>query len=399
MSIAVKYTDALSAVDTADTMAVHFGDNTEITDNKEKDSEEITTSEIAVPEILDTKTEVKKKAIQEISFEAEKFSVYGVIGTEVIEKTVLASDGHNYKITVTYGPEAEIPAGSKLKVEEILPGTELYDSYNEQAIYELSPKEGSKGYSSPISDDEDSYEAHIVSLPEETEVGFARYFDISIVHNGSEIEPKAAVEVKIEYAEPIELSAGEELQIVHFAEDGIEIISPEINGKEIVFEQESFSVTATVTTTISNNSGYALLVQYDGKYYELLFDGTLEEVTPSGTNSYTVGSADRWTYTRIGWGNNYSIRVQTNTGYEYIDPASSDGISTTQRTITRTASGNGYYISGGGAYLGVTTDAEGNPVDYSLRTLEKSSLSQVLTLYWITFENSPDGINVQINKN
>ena len=149
VSIAVKYTDALSAVDTADTMAVHFGDNTEITDNKEKDSEEITTSEIAVPEILDTKTEVKKKAIQEISFEAEKFSVYGVIGTEVIEKTVLASDGHNYKITVTYGPEAEIPAGSKLKVEEILPGTELYDSYNEQAIYELSPKEGSKGYSQP----------------------------------------------------------------------------------------------------------------------------------------------------------------------------------------------------------------------------------------------------------
>ena len=390
VSIAVKYTDALSAVDTADTMAVHFGDNTEITDNKEKDSEEITTSEIAVPEILDTKTEVKKKAIQEISFEAEKFSVYGVIGTEVIEKTVLASDGHNYKITVTYGPEAEIPAGSKLKVEEILPGTELYDSYNEQAIYELSPKEGSKGYSSPISDDEDSYEAHIVSLPEETEVGFARYFDISIVHNGSEIEPKAAVEVKIEYAEPIELSAGEELQIVHFAEDGIEIISPEINGKEIVFEQESFSVTATVTTTISNNSGYALLVQYDGKYYELLFDGTLEEVTPSGTNSYTVGSADRWTYTRIGWGNNYSIRVQTNTGYEYIDPASSDGISTTQRTITRTVSGNGYYISGGGAYLGVTTDAEGNPV----LTGNISAQSNAAVFYFANLTSSVSGLTV-----
>ena len=45
------------------------------------------------------------------------------------------------------------------------------------------------------------------------------------------------------------------------------------------------------------------------------------------------------------------------------------------------------------------TDAEGNPVDYSLRTLEKSSLSQVLTLYWISFENSPDGVNVQIKKN
>jgi hypothetical protein len=45
------------------------------------------------------------------------------------------------------------------------------------------------------------------------------------------------------------------------------------------------------------------------------------------------------------------------------------------------------------------TDAEGNPVDYNLRTLEKSGLSQVLTLYWISFENSPDGINVQIKKN
>ena len=326
---------------------------------------------------------------ENIVIETQEFSVYAIVGTETIEDTFLTADGQTYKITVTYGPEAEIPAGSKLKVEEILPGTERYDSYNEQAVNELSPEAGSKGYSSPISNDADSYEAHIVSLPEETEVGFARYFDISIIYNGEEIEPKAAVEVKIEYAEPVELAAGEELQIVHFADDGIEVISPEINGNEIVFEQESFSVTATVTTNTSANSQYALLVQYEGKYYEVLFDGTLEEVTPSGNNSYTVSTAERWTWYRQGYsGSNYRIRVQTNTGYEYIDPAASSGISTTARNITRNASGNGYYISGSGAYLGVTTDAEGNPV----LTGGISAQSNAAVFYFATLTSSVSGL-------
>ncbi len=334
------------------------------------------------------------QSVGDISFRTNDFSIYAIVGTETIEDTVLTADGKTYKITVTYGPEAGIPDGSKLKVKEILPGTAKYESYNEQAIDKLDADAAEKEKSDAAaveSEDEGTYEAQIVSLPDETEVGSARYFDISIISDGKEVEPAAAVEVKIEYAEPVELSSGEKLQIVHFADDGIEVIEPKIRNNEIIFEQESFSVTATVTTNTSNNGQYALLVQYDGKYYEVLFDGTLEEVTPSGNNSYTVSTAERWTWNRQGnSGSNYRIRVQTNTGYEYIDPAASDGISTTARTITRTASGNGYYLSGGGNYLGVTTDAEGNPV----LTGNISAQSNAAVFYFATLASSVSGNTV-----
>ena len=53
-----------------------------------------------------------------LSFEASGFSVYGIIG-RTIEKAVLASDGLNYKITVSYTEEAGIPEGSELAVNEM----------------------------------------------------------------------------------------------------------------------------------------------------------------------------------------------------------------------------------------------------------------------------------------
>jgi len=353
-----KKKDVLSEV-------VHFGDRTEVLNSTTKGNT--------------------------VEFKTEGFSVFAIVGTETLETTYLTADGETYKITVTYGPEADIPKGSWLKVKEILPGTALYNSYNNQAANKLHSDVNGKEASDTDTYNKDSYEVTIVPLPEAAEIGFARYFDISIIHDNQEIEPKAAVEVKIEYVEPVKLAQDETLQIVHFADDGIEVITPEMNGNEIVFEQKSFSVTATVTTNLSNDGGYALLVQYDGKYYEVLFDGTLEEVTPAGTNSYTVSTAERWTWVRQSrWSNNYNIRVQTNTGYEYIDPAASDGISTTRRTIERTASGNGYYISGGGNYLGVTTDAEGNPVLAG----GISGQSNAAVFYFATLTSSVSGLTV-----
>ncbi len=84
-----------------------------------------------------------------IEFETDGFSVYGIVGT-VIEKYVLASDGRNYRITATYGPEAGVPEDAQLKVSEILPpesdetiaGSEepldssLYDEYVARTVPE-----------------------------------------------------------------------------------------------------------------------------------------------------------------------------------------------------------------------------------------------------------------------
>ena len=261
MSIAVKYKDALSAADTADTMAVHFedtakADNAAKAEKKDNDPAEIAIQEIAVPQILDTKTEVKKKAIQEISFEAESFSVYGVIGTEVIEKTVLASDGHNYKITVTYGPEAGIPDGAELEVEEISGDSKEYKKY-------VSGTEG--------------------VLAEDEKVSFARFFDISIVSAGDKIQPKEPVNVRIELADELT----EEVKAVHFehqkkdAEEESEnsekavlldskLVAAEELKNAVSFDADGFSVygiigTETITTHYISASGdiYEITVSYD----------------------------------------------------------------------------------------------------------------------------------------
>ena len=171
VSIAVKYKDALSAVDTADTMAVHFD-----VDKKKSTIEE---PAVKVTDVIDTKTDVKKEEIQEISFDAEKFSVYGVLGTELkTEITISNPDGADvtYLVSVTYGPEAKIPEGSWLRVEEINEGTDEYD-YARNAV---------------LADKKEKGESIIIE-----EFGFAA-LDISIINpEGDEIEPEAPVQVDL----------------------------------------------------------------------------------------------------------------------------------------------------------------------------------------------------------
>ena len=53
-----------------------------------------------------------------LSFETDSFSAYAVVGYQ-LEKTVIASDGIAYRITVTYTAEAGIPEGSVLETEEV----------------------------------------------------------------------------------------------------------------------------------------------------------------------------------------------------------------------------------------------------------------------------------------
>ena len=59
-------------------------------------------------------------------FTADRFSVFAVVQT-ILEKVVLASDGHNYRVTVRFGPEAGVPEGAALEVEEIVQQAEAVD--------------------------------------------------------------------------------------------------------------------------------------------------------------------------------------------------------------------------------------------------------------------------------
>lgn len=159
-----------------------------------------------------------------VVFDADSFSVYGIIGT-TIEKNVLASDGHNYRITVTYGEDAGIPDGADLEVSEITEGFSVYGMSYEEYV---------------------SYTENVLGMSEGS-AEYIRLFDISIMdENGTKVQPAegSTVDVKIELAD----AEGDELSVVHFADDGEvgSVVESTTEGNTVSFETDGFSVYAVV---------------------------------------------------------------------------------------------------------------------------------------------------------
>ena len=184
-----------------------------------------------------------------------------IVETETLTRRVITASGDSYDISVTYGPEANIPRGAVLEAEEILEGTAAYDNYIEKSLDALSSDEVT------------------------AEISYARFFDIRILYNGVKIEPSAPVEVTIEHADAIRIRDEETLNMVHFADKGIEIIEDvelSNDGKTTVHEQDSFSVTGEVAGTFSGTNwpdtpagDYVLVVHSGnaGPYYAVNSSG------------------------------------------------------------------------------------------------------------------------------
>jgi len=239
-----------------------------------------------------------------------------------ISTHVITADGGDYTITVTYGPEAGIPDGAELTASELLPGTEEYEAHYTQMIAAVESEASD-------SDPDDEMDAAFAELslevvdPQPTvEVAFARFFDISIWKDDTEIEPLAPVQVEIQYNEPVSADSGAEAEVVHFAEDGIELIDPNTDLREssgegissFTYQQSSFSISATLLkyTTGIQNGNYLIIkgakVNGQDHYYALKADGSTVEVTKNGdTFTNTSNNADDafWTFTNAGNGQYY----------------------------------------------------------------------------------------------
>ena len=177
--------------------------------------------------------------VNEITFESDKFSVYGICGTETFEATVLAGDGRNYKITVECGADAEVPKGAYLEVKEILPeGADNEDLVGEGA-------EESADYADYVAKIENALDLEEGSAP------FLRLFDIKIVDkNGEKVEIAAPVDVRIELADMEEdITTDEYTSVVHFADNGeeVQVLSDiDISGDTVSFVADGFSAYAIV---------------------------------------------------------------------------------------------------------------------------------------------------------
>ncbi|MBQ6514307.1 MAG: hypothetical protein IJI09_06230, partial [Clostridia bacterium] len=225
------------------------------------------------------------------SFKTEEFAQFVLCYS--LETWFTAHDGDTFDIRVDYDPEAGIPTGSELAVREILPGEADYQQYLEASAAQL-------GVSSE-------------------NVTFARFFDIEIRKDGEKIEPKTPVRVKISYDDKLELEENAQLSVVHFAENGTEVITDVAvadnaeDGTDLTYVQESFSVTGTIVTEIEASHRYALVVRHEGQYYVVENDGTLfllddNDVVMQGDNVQAVKMVNpiNWLYEAIGY-NNYNL--------------------------------------------------------------------------------------------
>ena len=166
-----------------------------------------------------TETEVLGTSVTDnstVQFQVESFSLYAIVAT-VIEKNILASDGHNYKVTVTCSPDAGIPKDAELEVDELLDASADYAYYLAKAEDALGRKAGSSDY--------------------------ARFFDIRIVSGGKEIQPAegSTVDVQVELTD----SDSGSLQVVHFGEEP-EVLDVTAESGTVSFAAAGFSVYAIV---------------------------------------------------------------------------------------------------------------------------------------------------------
>ena len=181
-------------------------------------------------------------------FSPEQHRAKYVVVTTNLEKTLTASDGATYQITVKCGPSSGIPANAQLEVREL--------SENENQEYLSMAEEAG---------------ADMEGL------AWARAFDITIVdpYDSSIVyEPNGDVEVMIRLVGE-ELDAYDGIDVLHFVEEesadtvSVEEVGPAVNGEEIAFTTESFSVyiiaayTIEKVITAGDGRSYKITVSYD----------------------------------------------------------------------------------------------------------------------------------------
>ena len=128
--------------------------------------------------------------------------------------------GEDYLVNVSYGPETGIPADAELVVNEVTAGSE-YDEYYQQ-LFDVM--------------DEDS-------------IGSVRFFDISLMKDGVELEPAEGTSVSVTITLMETLT--EEISVVHLPDnEEVTIVENEATdngeGTEVSFEAEGFSAYAIV---------------------------------------------------------------------------------------------------------------------------------------------------------
>ena len=226
VNVTIEYKDVQKVTDMNDVAAVHFSGNS--------------------TEILDVEYTNSDQKLESVSFSTDSFSIYAVIIIDKEEGQFVVED-ENYKVTISYTKEANIPMGTELVVEEIDPNNDRYWELRKETIENIN--EGIKWEDTELTPD-----------PRKG-ITDAIFFDISLINNGIEIEPDVPLQVKIEYKNGgILVPYNETTDVIHFAKSGTETIEDVYvqyeeaeNGKDKIaisyeYKQNSFSEVGSYST-------------------------------------------------------------------------------------------------------------------------------------------------------
>lgn len=195
--------------------------------------------------------------------------------------SVIAASGETYEVKVTYDDDAQIPDGSELRVKELLEEDDGYDDYCQQAVEKVeesseAPAGSVNGNDTSAAGDNASAAGNDTSEagnsesagdnntsatdgaqgqnPVKKSTGYVRVFDIEIWNNDQKIEPSAEVLVEIRLLDAPE-NKETRLDVVHFAEDGPEVLAADQNTQDtadtsLEFTTDAFSVYTIVGTEL-----------------------------------------------------------------------------------------------------------------------------------------------------
>ena len=226
---------------------VHIGDDNSVEEVDQLpgfDANLMSTSAVAMQSVADERT---------LTFEADSFSVYAIIGEVVIEDEEGSFDfeTENFVVTVSYTKEAAIPFGTRLVVSEIPADSDKYKELWDNTILELN-----------------GYDLSLDELHPDSRIGLASavFFDVSLITvDGGEFEPAIPLQVNIHCKnDGLPLFDGRESGVIHFGDKGTELIRDVSVGSsglstyngmpdgvmvnDFTYSQDGFSVVGAFTT-------------------------------------------------------------------------------------------------------------------------------------------------------
>lgn len=186
----------------------------------------------------------------------------------------LTWEGADFKVRVSYGEDAGLPENTELQVREIENGTAEYEEYLQQTEKTLETES-------------------------EEKVRFARFFDITFTADGKEVEPQAPVSVSITYEKAVDLSDPGNSQVIHFSENGPELLYAEAeqlqdDSTRFTHVQDSFSVVGDLVTVAADHNAADNGPDSLPVDYYVCIDGEWTCVGSTKTGWYAPEGATEW---------------------------------------------------------------------------------------------------------